>query len=182
VIDRVVYEYEDGHKTIKEFHSSDLGFTDHVTLKDENNLVTGYEKYILNEDGQAVEEIETDSNNIEISKYTKAYNEDGLLVNDKRFIDGKLTESNAYVYDDKSNLIKKVVTNHKDHFEFTETYTYDSRGNMLHNTSFQNDVLVFENNCTYDEDNNLLSEEFFEISYWEKRITRHEKLIHERRD
>jgi hypothetical protein len=181
VIDKVVYEYEDGHKTIKEFHCSDLGFTDHVILKDEANLVTGYELYTLNENGQVVEEIETDSNNIEISKYVKTYNQEGLLLHDKHFIEGKLTESNAYTYDERNNLIKKGVTNHVDHLMVTESYIYDSRDNMVLNTGFQNDVLVFENKCNYDEGNNLIDEEFFEISYREKRIIRHERLIHERR-
>jgi hypothetical protein len=51
---------------------------------------------------------------------------------------------------------------------------------MVHNVTIQNGVLIFENKCAYDQSNELIGEEFFEIDYWEKRITRHEKLIHER--
>jgi hypothetical protein len=42
-----------------------------------------------------------------------------------------------------------------------------------------NGVLVFENKCAYDENDYLISEEYFELNFWERRIERHERLIHE---
>ena len=90
-----------------------------------------------------------------------------------------LAEDIAYIYDEKDNLIKKITTNKTDKFEVIDEYTYDIHGNMVYNSTFQNGVLVFENRCAYDEDHNLVTEEFFEINFWEKRITRHERLIHE---
>jgi hypothetical protein len=180
-VDKVIYEYGDGHKTVKEFHYTDLGFADKAILKDENNSVTGYETYIFNEEGHLVEQIEADSDNIEISRCVKTYNGNGLPTLDKQFIDRKLAENITYVYCEKGNLVRKITKNETHNFEIRDEYTYDNHGNMLHNISFQNGVVVFENKCTYDASNNLIAEEFFEIDFWEKRITRHEKLIHERK-
>lgn len=180
-IDKIIYEYADGHKTVKEFHYTDLGFADRATLRDEQNAVTGYELYVLNDEGQVVEQVETNADNIETARYLKVYHENGLPIRDTRYLDGKLTEEVVYTYDEKGNLIRKITTNITQKFDVIDEYTYDNRGNMLHNISFQNGVVVFENTCTYDDTNSLLTEQFFEIDYWEKRITRHEKLIHERK-
>ena len=179
-VDKIIYEYGDGHKTVKEFSYTDLGLGDRATLKDENGSIAGYETYILDEAGQVLEHIETDYDHNEISKCVKVYNEDGLVTHEEEFVDGKLKESVTYFYCARGHMIKKIINNVIDKYEVREEYTYDDRGNMVHNMSWQNGVLVFENKCAYDADDNLVTEEFFEIDYWQKRITRHEKLIHQR--
>ena len=177
-IERIIFEYGDSHKTLKEFHFRDLGLADMATLYDENGSIVGYETYILNEAGKIVEQIETNSENVETVRFVKAYDEAGNGIEDKKFIDGRLTETTSYIYDGDGNVTKKITSNSVQRFQIIDDYKYDLFGNMIHNTSFQNDFLVFENKCTYDDHNNLLTEEFFEIDYWEKRITRHEKLVH----
>lgn len=180
-VDKIIYEYGDGRKIIKEFNYTDLGFADKATLKNENNSITGYETHILNEAGQLVEYIETDSNNSETARCVKSYHENGLPAHDEQFTDGVLTETITYFYCEKGNMIRKIIRNKIDNYEVIEEYTYDDHGNMLHNINIQNGVVVFENKCSYDAENNLIAEEYFEINFWEKRISRHEKLIHERK-
>jgi len=177
-IEKIIYEYGDAHKTIKEFHFRDLGLADTATLYDEHGEVMGYETYVLNEDGQIIEQIEANSENVEIVKFLKVYDEAGNSIKEKKFVEGKLVEIIEYTYDANGNVKTKITSNITQGFQAIDEYKYDDIGNMVHNTTLQNNFLVFENKCTYDENNKLLTEEFFEIDYWEKRITRHEKLIH----
>jgi YD repeat-containing protein len=106
------------------------------------------------------------------------YDEFGNPVHEKKFIEGKLTETISYSYNDNGKVTRRVTANSIQTFEVIDEFTYDQFGNMLQHVTFQNGFLVFENRCTYDTFHNLMTEEFFEINYWEKRITRHEKLIH----
>jgi len=177
--DRHEFEFSGGQKSIKEFSFIDIGNADKATIKDENGMITGYEVYVLNEQGQPIEEIELDSDNNEISKYEKSYLESGELQYEKLYQDGQLFNGESFEYDSKGNVIKKIHRNYIDNFEVIDEYTFDSNNNMIYNSSHQNGVLVFENKCSYDNNNRLISEEFFELDFWERRIVRHEKLIHE---
>lgn len=177
--DRHEFEFSGGQKSIKEFSFIDIGNADKATIKDENGMITGYEVYVLNEQGQSIEEIELDSDNNEISKYEKSYLESGQLQYDKLYQDEQLFNGEYFEYDSKGNLIKKIHRNYNDNFEVIDEYTYDLNNNMIYNSSHQNGVLVFENKCDYDHKNRLISEELFELDFWERRIVRHEKLIHE---
>jgi len=173
------FEFSGGQKSIKEFSFTDIGNADKATIKDENGEITGFEVYILNDQGQTIEEIELDADNNEISKFEKSYSDNGLLKHEKQFQNGELFNAEAFEYDSQGNVVKKIQRNYIDNFEVIDEYTFDSRNNMIYNSSHQNGVLVFENKCGYDSNNNLISEEFFELDFWERRIVRHEKLIHE---
>ena len=178
-VDRFEFEFAGGQKLIKEFSFTDIGNADKATIKDENGQITGFEVFILDEQGRVKEEIELDSENNEISKYEKTYDENGMLKFEKHYRDGILFNEESFEYDEKGNLLKKNHRNHPDNFEVIDNYQFDIKNNMIYNSSKQNGVLVFENKCGYDENNNLISEEFFELDFWEKRIVRHEILIHE---
>lgn len=180
--DRHEFEYSGGQKSIKEFTFTDIGNAEKAKITDENGEITGFEVYILDEQGQTKEEIELDSESNEISKYVKTYNEDGTLKYEKQYRDGVLFTSESFEYDEKGNVVKKLHRNYSDKFEVIDDYQFDKNNNMIYNSSHQNGVLVFENKCGYDENNNLISEEFFELEFWEKRIVRHERLIHEKND
>jgi hypothetical protein len=179
--DRHEFEFSGGQKSIKEFSFTEIGNADKATITDENGEITGFEVYILDEQRQTKEEIELDSENNEISKYVKTYNENGTLKFEKHYRDGILFNSESFEYDEKGNVVKKIHKNYPDNFEVIDDYQFDKNNNMIYNSSHQNGVLVFENKCGYDN-NNLISEEFFELDFWEKRIVRHERLIHEMRN
>lgn len=178
-VDRFEYEFAGGQKSIKEFSFTDIGNADKATIRDENGEITGFEVSILDEQGRTKEEIELDSENNEISKYEKAYDENGMLKIEKNYKDGILFNTVSFEYDEKGNLVKKIHRNYPDNFEVIDIYQFDIKNNMIYNSSNQNGVLVFENKCGYDENNNLISEEFFELEFWERRIVRHERQIHE---
>jgi len=175
---RVVYEYGNDHKIVKDFHFADLGLADTATLYDETGTVIGYETYVFNDDDQIVDQIERSSNNTESVRYHKKYDADGNTSEEQKFVNEKLTEVTTYSYESHNKVARKVVKNKTDGNELIDEYEYDSNGNMIHNVSFKNSTVVFENKCTYDGDQNLSTEEFFEIDFWEKRILRHEKLVH----
>lgn len=178
-IDTHEIEFSDGQKSIKKFSFTDLGNADKATITDENGEITGFEVYIFDELGRIKEEIELDSENNELSKYIKTYNENDTLKLEKYYRDEVLISSELFEYDAFENVIKKIHRNYADKFEVIDKYQFDENNNMIYNSSRQNGVLIFENKCSYDEQNNLITEEFFELNYWEKRIVRHEKLIHE---
>lgn len=179
-IDKVEFEFEEGRKTIKTFAFTDIGNADKATITDENGDVTGYEIYQLDELGRVVAEIELDADNNEISRYEKTYQEDEKLLYEKLFRDNKLCNGEHFEYDNNGNLIKKTQRDYINNNEVIDTYTYDSNNNMLLNCSHQNGTLVFENKCTYNEYNQLISEEVFQINIWTGHIICHEKLIHEK--
>lgn len=177
-IERIIYTYTNGHRIVKKFNFQGAGLADTATLYDETDAIVGYETYILNDDGHIVEQVERNADDMELVKYTKVYDEFGNAISEKKFVDGKLTETVAYSYDETGNVVRKVTINKAHTFEMIDEYKYDQFGNILQHITFQNGFVVFENRCTYDRFHNLATEEFFEINYWEKRITRHEKLIH----
>ncbi len=172
-------EFHGGEKTIKEFSFTDIGNADKATIRDENGEIIGYELYLLDESGRLQAEIELDSENNEISKYERFFDDFDRLKHGKHYIDGNLSKMESFEYDSKGNVIKKEETNYIDNFTITENYEYDQSNRMICNTSYQDGRLVFENNCEYDEFGDLISEEFFELDYWGKQVVRHEKLIHE---
>jgi len=177
--DRHEFEFSDGQKSIKEFSYSAIGCADKATIQDENGMITGYEVFIFNDQGQVIEEIELDAENNETSKYEKTYQDDGLLLHEKQFQDGQLFAAEAFGYDLQGNVIKKTYRNYKDNFEVIDEYKYDENNNMVYNSTHQNGVLVFENTSAYDDEQNLDSEVFFELDFWERRVVRYEKLMHE---
>ncbi len=173
-------EFSGGQKSIKEFFLTDIGNADKATIRDENGEITGFEVYILDEQGRIKEEMELDSDNNEIYRYENTYDDYGVLKLEKHYRDGVLFNSESFEYDEKGNVVKKIHKNYADKFKVIDNYEFDIKGNMVYNSSYQDGVLVFENKCGYDENNQLISEEFFEINCWEKRIVRHERLKHER--
>ncbi|MCU4177348.1 hypothetical protein [Carboxylicivirga sp. N1Y90] len=177
--DRHEFEFSDGGKSIKEFSFTDIGNAEKATIIDENGAITGYEVYILNDQGQTIEEIELDADSNEISRYEKTYFKDGQLKHEKQFQNGKLFKGEAFEYDSQGNVIKKIHRNYVYKFEVIEENTFDNRNNIIHSLSHENGELVFENKCGYDDNDNLISEEFFEFDLLERRIVKHERLIHE---
>lgn len=176
---RIEEEFIDGQKSIKEFSFTDLGNASKAVIRDEDGEITGFEIYILNEQDQVKEEIELDEDENEISKFVKIYFEDGLIESEEQYRSGALYSKESFEYDEEDNLIKKVYSNYPDNFKIIENYEYNKNKVMIYNSAHQNGVLIFENICSYDENNNLISEEFFDLDYWERKIRRHEKLIHE---
>lgn len=180
-IDRIEHEFNEGHKSIKEFYYTDLGYADRVEIRNEHGEITGFEIYQLDEKGQVIEATELDADNNEVARLKKEYLENGLISVEKHFSQGKLFKAEYFEYDDYANLIKKTLKNQADNFVIIDQYQYDERHNMIYNCSHQNGLLVFENKCTYNEDNHLIAEEFFELDFWEKKISRHERLKHQLR-
>ncbi|MCZ8023348.1 MAG: hypothetical protein O9294_16410 [Cytophagales bacterium] len=180
-IDRIEHEFNGGHKSIKEFSYTDLGYSDRAEIRNENGEITGFEIYRLDENGQVIEAVELDADNNELSKLKKEYLTNGLISVEKHYSNGKLHKDEYFEYDDNSNVIKKTLKNYSDNFVVIDQYQYDERNNMIYNCSHQNGLLVSENKCGYNENNHLVSEELFELDFWEKRILRHERLKHELR-
>lgn len=176
---RQEFEYTGGQKSIKEFFFTDIGNADKAIIRDEENTVTGYESFVYNNENQLFQEIEFDADNIEINKYEKFYFDNGLLRLGKLYQNGELITGEAFEYDNRGNVIKTILRDYVNNFEVINVFTFDKDDNMLYNSTHQNGVLVFENKCEYDNNNNLIKEEFFELDFWEKRILRHERLIHE---
>ncbi len=178
-IDRIEYEFGGGQKSIKEFSFTDIGNADKAEIRNEYGEITGYEIYVLDENGFVKVAIELDANNNEVSKCEKEYLSNELISREKTFQDGKLVKKEMFEYDDRGNLTKKIFQNSLDGIEIIDLYHYDDHNNMIYNCTHQNGILVFENNCGYDEMNHLVLEEFFELDFWERKIIRHERLKHE---
>lgn len=179
-VDKVLYEYSGGKKIEKQFRYSDLGFSDKAVLTDENGAVIGYETFVLDEEGNVLEEIELAEDHTVVSRTVKKYNQEGLLLRETKNEGGKVVSEVVYDYNQIGDILKKTTVTPVHHSEVVDHYEYDASGNQVRNTTIHNGVLVFDNQCTYDDQSNLLTEEFFELDYWERRVLRHEKLIHTR--
>lgn len=178
-VDKVVFEYSGGVKAIKTLSFTDLGNADKATIVDEKGEITGYEVYVLGNEGQVLEEMYLDQDEVETAKFEKTYYENGLLHSEKHLMNGELVYIERFEYDQNENVITKRLKNYIDNYLIIDNYSYDERGNMIHNISYQNDILIFENTCKYDSANYLIQEEFFQLDFWEGRIIKHERLIHE---
>jgi hypothetical protein len=177
-IESVRYEYGDGHKVFKTYRYTELGMADTATLHDEKGNLLGYETSVFNGNGDVIESIEFDENYRETAKHLAQYDDNGKVVEERKFIEGKLTEITSYTYDLHGNVLQKKVQNVADGYQTVDDYRYDEQGNMIYNAAFHNDLLIFENKCSYDAEGNLTAEEFFEIDRWEKKVLRHERLLH----
>ncbi len=168
-----------GQKTVKEFTFTDLGNADKAEIRDESGKITGYEVYVLNEEGFVIQEIEMDADNKETSRFDKTYDEKGLLNNEKHYVDGQLFSTETFSYDENDVIQKKVQQNYFDDYESIERFKYDINGNEIYNSTHQNNVLVFEIKALYNAKNELIREEYFELDFLGRRILRHERLVHE---
>ncbi len=181
-INKIEFEFSEGQKSIKEISFTDIGNAEKATIRNENGNITGFEVFTIDKNGRIIEEIELDSDNIEISKYEKEYNENGTLKFEKNYRNERLYSKEIFEYDTNNNLIKKQLEILPENIKVIDIYRFDNKNNMIYNSSHQNGVFVFENKCEYDNDNNLISEEFFELDYWEKSIVVNERLLHKIKD
>lgn len=177
-VETILYEYGDGHKVTRTFRYTELGLADTATLRDEKGAILGYETSVFNENGDVIERVEFDEKHIETLKHLAEYDDDGNVLEEKKFVDGILNEITSYAYDLHGNVTRKTARDAQEGHQTIDEYRYDEQGNMEYNASFHNGVLIFENKCTYDADGNLKTEEFFEIDRWDKKVIRHEKLLY----
>jgi hypothetical protein len=159
-------------------YKTEIEYADKATVRNEDGEITGYEIYVYDDEGNVIQEKEQDEQFNDIFKYIKTYDENGLLNNEKRYESETLISAESFEYDKSGNVIKKIHRNYIEKFEVIDIYEFDEEGNMIYNSSHQNGTLIFENKCGYDNKNNLASEEFFELDFWEGRIVRHERLKH----
>ncbi|MDO5663639.1 MAG: hypothetical protein Q4G63_00095 [Bacteroidia bacterium] len=181
-IEKIEFDYVDNGRITKLFTYTDLGNVEKIIIKDEYGEIIGYEIFIFDEEGRVIRELELDAEQNEINRYEKSYSADvdDRLQFESYYEEKELVSKETFVYDAMGNVLKKTEQNFKDKFEVIDIYQYDNQNNMIYNTTRQNGVLVFENKCGYDDENNLISEEIFELDFWQKKITKHEILIHKR--
>jgi hypothetical protein len=166
--DEVQYKTEvtskDGTKTIHEYRYNQLGNTDQITIKNEDDSIEAIEIFKFNDDGILIEEIRTNGSYEQQFKKKLSYNNKGQVAQEE-FLDdaNRLQREVVYHYNENNLLIEKVdknlewgsVTNHK--------YSYDSLGNQILDETFQNGVISFKNHCKYDDQNNLIEERIIQI-------------------
>jgi hypothetical protein len=182
IFDKIEHDFIGGQRTIKEFFFTDLGNAEKAIIKNENDEITGYEVYVQNEKGQIIEEIELDQDENEVSRFLKTYNENDFLISEQQYSGRQLFTEELFEYNEKGLVIKKILKNHLDKYVIVDEYKFDAKANMIYNCTHQNGILVFENKCEYNDKGELSSEEFFELDFWEKKIVKHERLIHERKE
>ncbi|MFZ7133392.1 MAG: hypothetical protein ACOWWR_13650 [Eubacteriales bacterium] len=173
------FEYSSGHKIIKESSFADNGSYDKTIIKDESGEIIGYEVYEFNDQGLVVKEIELDSDNNEVSRYEKIYDGNDNLIIEKHYQDGSLHTGESFEYDDNDNVVRTIHRFYHEEYETIETFRYDVKNNMIYNAVHQNGVLIFENILEYNEGGNVISEECFELNYWQNNVIRHSKRINE---
>jgi hypothetical protein len=178
-INKIVYEYGDGSKQIQDITFTDLGDTEKVIISDENGDILGSELYILNEHRKVKEMIELDADNNETAKHIYRYNDKGDQISEEQYIDNELYKKELFEYDINGNIIKRDEKEYSYDSHIVESYKYDNNNNQIHSSVINGGILIFENKCEYDDNNELLTEEFYELSS-EGKIISYEKLIHER--
>lgn len=199
---RSIIEYGDGSKIVKDYLFSDLGNADRCYIKDENDQIVGGEVFIFDDNQNVICEIEVDENKNEVFKTERKFSESGNIVEESRYIDGELEYVNLFTYNTKGLIVERIkkdfdgmeiekeITEYNEQneearkvlyaneSEIIEEFLYDPNGNSVLNTVHRDGQLVFRVSCSYNEQNELLSEEILELG-WDGSINRHEMLRHE---
>ena len=178
-IDRIEHEFQGGFKIIKKFFESQTGVAYKCVNMDEEGAVTSTEIYVLNDIEQMIEAKYLDEEDREYSKYEYEYDSNGQLKTERYFSEGIFQHSAKFEYNGRGLLVRKELNNEPYEYQLLDTYEYDKNDNLIKLQSLQNEAIVFDNRCVYNENNELILEEFYELNYWERRIIRHEKQIHE---
>jgi hypothetical protein len=198
---KIVTEFGDGEKVIKDFEFINNDRTEKVTIRNSENEIIGYEIYENDGEGNIIEEIEI-TGGIEVSRYQKVYEHDKLIEESlylnsefeykdmfiyknellsqrKRLdFDSILIESEKNEYNSNGKLLKKTYFNNKEKYEIIETNEYDSKGNVISTKAETNGRLVFRNDYTYDNIGAVMTQEILEID-WNGYILKNEKTINE---
>ncbi|MCG8583055.1 MAG: DUF4954 family protein [Bacteroidales bacterium] len=150
-----------------------------AVIRNEEGEITGYEAFVLDEEGRTIEETELDENNREVIKFQKSYTDNGDLKIEREYRDGSLYQAEMYEYDSHNNVVKTTIRNYIDNYEVIEVNEYDQNNNVIYNSSHQNGILVYEGHRSYDENNKPVFEKVFQIDFWTGSILLNENLIHE---
>ena len=200
---RITLEYGDGCQIIKDVVDCEFGYTTKIKLTNEHGDIIGFKYFRYDENGRIVEEKDVDFEENEDNRIEKEYSNDGLLVSEKLFYQSNLEYAISFKYN-ASSLVEDIIKKNDDNFvvehekieyntageilkstkknyyqgyEEINLYEYDSNSNMINLKQYSNGQLVFENNCTYDSENNRISEEIMELDSYGL-VYRHEKLLH----
>lgn len=203
LVTRIQIEYNNGSKYIKEISFTGLGFVDEVVITDENGVFQGREVYVVDAQGNVVEEIEMDELNMEVIRQKRRFHEEGYLLEESVFRNGEPDSRKVFEYDvdgnmnrmsdyDNENRLMQTTTylfnaNHdliesrtrSDHnaYALIEKMEYDENHNMILCIGTSDGKLVFRNACTY-ENGKIVSEEIFQKELY-RGVASHFKLIHE---
>ncbi len=71
------------------------------------------------------------------------------------------------------------MCNYERSYEAIEECVYDQNRNAIRTFVKQNDKLIFDNRCVYNDDGILINEEIFELDIWSNEILKNERRIHQ---
>lgn len=143
-IDRVEMEYQKNKLAKKTTFSSQNAPNEKIT-------------YIYDSKGSVVEENYYNSTDEVQYKVVYKYDKKSKKISDARYTgDGKKNYETISSYDG-DNLIRKFVNNNKGETEFSEDFTYDSKGNVITHLTYENiDKSKTLDKFSYDDKGNRI--------------------------
>lgn len=174
-----IFEYENGQKIIKTFVFNEDTHTEKVTITDQDGDLLGYEIYVFDESDNVISEKEIDSNGNEITTYRKDYDDSNIIQKEGYYLEGILQSTTRFTYNESNKLVKSETEDFMQGTKTTDEFKYDLKGNQVYTFSTIDGVIIFENKCTYDNANDIIEEEYFQIDPYSKSILEHSKIINE---
>ena len=137
------------YKMIRKIYSSDN------TLKNKSEVE-------FNSEGNELKETRYDKNGNLLSYAITEYNEDNKKVKYGSYDEeGNEKYSYSYEYNKQGDLIKEVEKNEEETDVRVYEYEYTDKGQIENRVLFENDEFSYEKRFTYDDKGNLIKEESF---------------------
>lgn len=157
------YKDEEGELTLKE----EFEYTENKTLlfRKTTDFVEGKSKsfkFIYNDNKKLAEmhEFDTDGNLVTITKYVQDDKDNDVSIvqyNNKN----EITQRVSSTYDESGKKLKRIA---RGFFTRISDYEYDDHGNLLNETTTdENGVIINRNSFEFDENHKIVFETYYEI-------------------
>lgn len=147
------YKYDDNQRLdykAQSYISWTAYTSDGISLGTQYSTISFY-----NDMGLLTATINFDADNTETRRTVYTYDENGNLLTEQKYDNGKETSRTIYTYDENGNLLTEQDFN-KDKEVNRTVYTYDGNGNPLTKQAFRNDKETSRTVYTYDALNHLV--------------------------
>jgi len=156
--------------------------------EDDKGSAAGYCKHNYDGEGNRVETLEYDAQNVLVTKMIYKYDKKKNLIEESTYVsdDGDGLELDAtivYTYDNQSRLLERIIKNDEMVFEKV-AYKYDAKNNIVEENFFERDDADdsgYETRIAYeyDKDGHILKETEYELVDGSMNVMIHSKHVYE---
>ena len=145
-VNEIIIEFADSSKTIKSYNYENNDKTIIITEKSDEGEFEGMTKIIRDNKGNVVESQQISESNEILEKHLFEFDDNGNILKDTFFQKLNISTITKFNYDEKKNLIKRVISSSEGKTIDWAIFKYDEKGNITEQQFGDHTLYKIENN------------------------------------